>query len=189
MSAACRRLSVHVTVLEDLHSGTGTGATAEIDALQARDAHGAPVIWSSHFRGVLRQIAEDLVQDGTGAIEPDSIQALFGAPGSGARARAVFTSLRHVPGTGIADGTPFITWHTTARASATNRCPAEDTLRAVEFVRAGAEFVGLVDLPASLVRDLRVILGRCISLGSGRTRGQGTIKVVVGEPDPAERET
>lgn len=164
-----RRYRLRVELVEDLHSGTGTGS-GDVDALQMRDRLGRPVIRASHLKGVLLADAEELVAHN--AARAKDVHALFGQ-GGGGRGALKLTSLR------LEAGCPGQTllWTASARVPGGRR-PADDTLRVVEHVAAGNRFVAELRLPSD--DDLEALLRRLVTrldrLGADRNRGNGLVK-------------
>jgi hypothetical protein len=152
-----------VQVLEDLHTGTGTGS-GDIDALVQRDRQGRPVIRASHFRGLLREAGAD------SQVESAALDRLLGAPGT-ARGALRMTSLR------VRDGGRTLVWGSTKRVDG-GRAPDEDTLRFVEYVAAGTCFEARLRLPdAALQPVLERLLDRVDRIGGDRNRGSGLVKL------------
>lgn len=163
-----------LSLLEDLHSGTGSGDVL-IDAVQARDSEGYPVIDRHHFRGVLKDNAERLVA--LGQWEQDRLDRLFGASGGGRRSLDA-SSLRIVD-RGQPPENCFITWNSTARRSG-SRCPEDHSLRRVEYIEAGTEMTGWITIDNPQEDDaarLETLLRFTTRLGGGRTRGDGQIRI------------
>src|SRR4051812_35099863 len=128
-----KRYRLEVELLEDLHSGTGTGAGA-IDAVQIRDRAGRPVIRSSHVKGLWRAAGVELAELGTASHQ--EVVRLFGGKGMRQPGALVVRSLRTT-----AAGPPrMVTWTTTARREF-DRAPRDDSLRSIEYVGAGTCFV------------------------------------------------
>lgn len=156
------RYRLTAELLSDTHPGSGSGGDG-VDSLIARDRYGRPVIWASHVEGVLRDAARRL--KGNAAAK-----CFFGCAG-GQRQRAVFTSLytQEDPESRI--------WRSTARKAFDNRAPKDDTLRAIEFVPKGTQFVGEVELPESDLPVLQRLVQEVDALGSGRAAGSGRVKL------------
>lgn len=162
MSGSWFRCKLTAELLSDTHPGSGAGG-GSIDALIARDRHNRPVIWASHIKGVLRDAARRLKGD----AEAESI---FDRAG-GQRQRALFTSL-------YVQGNPESRiWRSTARQAFDNRAPKEDTLRAIEYVPKGTQFVGEVELPEEQLAMLQRLVQEVDALGSGRAAGSGRVKL------------
>lgn len=53
-----KQFELTLTLLDDLHTGSGLG-DHQVDAFQARDRHGYPVISRQHFKGVLNTLAQE----------------------------------------------------------------------------------------------------------------------------------
>lgn len=169
-----RRYRLRVELLEDLHSGTGTGEAA-IDAVQKRDRRGLPVIRATHLKGVLRQAAEELASIDRGL--QDRVPGLFGhkyQSEPNRRGALMFESI-YLSSWGRA-GRPVV-WSSTARQPG-QRAPMTKTLRSREFVPAGSVFSGHI-----LLRDetLGEVLEDCVhrmdALGAERRRGGGLVHV------------
>lgn len=171
------KFTIDVTLLEDMHTGSGLGG-ADVDALLARDRRGQPMVRWSHLRGLLKQA---LIDRGAAlATNVDSqVLALFGRshldPAVTPERGAIHgRSLRLVQGS--ADDS--IVWGATARVPGT-RVPKTDTLRRIEYVRAGARFQGELRVPC---RDgwpelTAKLLQRVNRIGAGRSRGAGLVSV------------
>lgn len=173
------KATLTVKLLEDLHSGTGTGGGV-LDAIQIRDRRGQPVIRATHAKGLLLDIARELEELCCGETEQDKAKqnkakqernALFGQIGAWKRGALMMQSLRAV------DHPKMLTWTSTAREM-NHRAPLDDTLNIVEYVAAGTEFQATIELRDPSTEDL---LKRCIKrlrhLGSRRSRGAGLITV------------
>jgi len=156
-----KRFTLSISLLEDLHTGSGTGA-GDVDALLARDRLGRPVIRASHVMGVWAQALRDAGRD-------QDAEDLFGAPG-GRRGALAMTSLY------AAQYPVTITWSSTAREEG-SRVPREDTLRTREFVAAGTRFDAVLWFPEEHKNALRFALARSDALGARRQRGDGLIGV------------
>ena len=200
-----KRYRIDVTLLEDLHYGSGLGGSG-VDALVSRDRHGLPTIRWPHIKGLLRDALHER-QDALAQPPKETAElanALFGDDGSsikfltGPRALIRGTSLRHAA---VAKDTKV--WTSTARELG-ERVPREDTMRQVEFIRAGEKFtaelqVRAADLPHHGPSKLTTsewatkLLGRLNRLGGQRTRGGGLVKieliaVELGPVDAAKRQ-
>ncbi len=165
-------LQLTVTVVEDLHTGAGTGS-GDIDACVQRDRHGQPVIRSSHFKGLLREASDELFDLLSGAERTkldEARVALLGAQGSN-RGKLRLTSLYNTKG-----GKTMV-WGATGRALG-KRQPEGETLRFVEHVQAGTSFTGRLRVPDSALRDLlERLLKRIDRIGGNRNRGAGLAKL------------
>ena len=159
-----------VTLLEDLHSGTGTGNLL-IDDLQARNAQGLPCIDREHFRGVLKDNALRLRE--LGHITQEKIERLFGKAGGGHRSLDCSSLVATEPDC-------LITWSSTARREG-SRCPEDHSLRTIEYIKAGTQLEGWISINAPKAGDqalLEKLLRFTTRLGGGRTRGDGQIMIV-----------
>lgn len=171
-------IQLSAEVLEDLHTGSGTGG-GDIDALVQRDRHGRPVIRASHFKGLLREAGEELIdllrKTGEGEKASDletDLNALLGTKGTG-RGALRLTSLRLPEG---AEGKTLI-WGSTQRVEK-GRAPKPDTLRFIEHVAAGTGFVATLRLAdARLQPLLERLLNRIDRIGGARNRGGGLVKL------------
>jgi hypothetical protein len=163
---------VDVTVVEDLHAGTGTGSE-DVDALLARDRYGRPVVRSSHFKGLLREAGNELVKHS--ALNQQNLTRLLGDPGRGA---LQLTSLR------LSEGGGSLVWFSTARQKE-GRAPLHDTLRAVEHVAAGTSFNAELRLADPACRDLLARLVRRMDrVGGDRNRGSGLVTARISPCSP-----
>lgn len=195
------QLTFRVKLLEDAHAGSGLGQLGLVDDLHARDRNGRPVIRWSTIRGLLREAGEDwlLAREAAGEdskeieADRDALYRLFGRPinkahenkqrGQGA---CLVCSLYLDDDEERPAEEFFHTWTSTSR-KAHSRSPLEETLRTVEFAKAGLEFQG--ELRISLMRSdadidpdrYRRIVERCLkrvtALGGRRTRGWGRIEI------------
>lgn len=166
MSERWVRQTLTAELLSDAHLGSGSGGGG-IDALVARDRNYRPVIWASHFEGVLRDAARRLRGEGEAG-------KFFGRAG-GEQQRAVFTSLyaKESPESHI--------WRSTAREAFDNRAPKDETLRVIEYVPKGTKLVGEVELPASELPTLQRLVQEVGALGAGRSTGAGRVKLSLSE--------
>ena len=179
-------LSLTYEVIEDLHTGTGTGTWA-VDSLQARDSRGIPCIPRSHLKGLLRISAIQLER--AGKIKAERIAELFG-DATGTKGRLIVPTLH---GNNEKGPVETILWSETARSEG-SRMPADDSLRVIEFIPAGIELHGTFLLrghcDAELKSDIECIVKRVQVLGSERNRGSGLVKIKEGfkwsNPDPRE---
>jgi len=156
---------ITIKLLEDLHSGTGTG-NGIVDAVQARNEAGYPVIDRHHFRGVLRDNALRLVK--LGVIDNKLVASLFGESGKQQR-KLDCSSL-------IAEKKDcLIHWESTARQQ-NSRCPEDNSLRRIEYIRAGTRLSGTLTIRNASGDEktaLNTILKFTTRLGAERTRGSG----------------
>lgn len=170
MSKQWVRYTLNAEFLSDAHLGSGSGGGG-IDALIARDRDGRPVIWASHVEGVLRDAARRLRGD-------EEAGKFFGRAG-GEQQCAVFTSLY------AKESLESHIWCSTAREGFEkdkdfyNRAPKDDTLRVIEYVPKGTQFVGEVELPASDLQTLQRLVQEVDALGGGRSNGAGRVKLTL----------
>ncbi len=158
-----------VTLLEDLHSGTGTGNLL-IDDLQARNAEGYPVIDREHFRGVLKDNALRL--KALGHMVDEDINRLFGNAGGQTRILDCSSLVANKKDR-------LITWTSTARREG-SRCPDDHSLRSIQYIKAGTTLEGWIRIAEPKDGDkelLENLLRFTVRLGGGRTRGDGQIKI------------
>ncbi|MBI5331190.1 MAG: hypothetical protein HZB71_11325 [Betaproteobacteria bacterium] len=177
------RYKLSVRLLEDLHTGSGTGA-GDIDALLMRDRRGRPIIRSSHLKGILLATAEEYLQLVEAHVVVDlkkDIKELLGDEG-GKRGRLQMTSLRWSGGSGAT-----IVWTSSARTPG-SRTPKNDTMRMVEHVAAGNTFSCEMRLTADArLNDLlKKLVARTDRLGGGRNRGGGLVQIELGEASSDE---
>lgn len=158
-----RRLRIELELLEDLHSGSGTGA-GDIDALLARDRYGRPVLRASHVKGVWK----DALPDSTLKA------ALFGASRETAGQLSLTSFYAVPPESGEPPGE--LLWSSTAFESG-NRAPREDTLRTRQFIAAGTRFAATAWLPEGLEPALVQAVTAADALGARRRRGDGLVTV------------
>lgn len=172
MSNKWGRYKLTAELLSDTHLGSGSGGGG-IDALIARDRYDRPVIWASHVEGVLRDAARRLRGD-------EEAGKVFGRAGD-EQQRAVFTSLY------AKDSPESHIWCSSARESFDNRAPKDDTLRVIEYVPKGTQFVGEVELPESDLPTLKRLVQEVDALGGGRSTGTGRVKLSLSEITLATR--
>jgi hypothetical protein len=167
-NANTRVFKLTVTLLEDLHTGSGMGS-AVVDRLLARDPGGTPIIAAEHVKGVWRDNALRLKK--LDHIDQALIDALFGTE-SGQRGYLQAPELRPT----VKDvGTLF--WDATAR-KAGERAPDDHSLRRSEYLPAGLVLTGQGQLNSAdqaLADALALIVQFTNALGSERTRGSGLI--------------
>ena len=171
-------ITLDVKLLEDLHSGTGTGST-NVDSLQFRDKYNNVCIPASHIRGVWLDNAERLVN--LGVIDEDSVNSLFNTTFNGksnyvsVRAKLLVRSLRLTS----KQHTETLLWSSSARQP-DSRAPQEHSLRTVEYIAAGNEFstkIELEQVTEKCKNDFLSIVKFTDRFGSLRTRGCGQIKL------------
>ena len=167
--ASNKLYKITVTLLEDLHSGTGTG-NALFDAVQARNEEGYPIIDRHHFRGVMKDNAERLCN--LGALTKSECDSLFGKGGNQQR-KLDCSSLTAIK----KDCINY--WESTARQT-NSRCPEENSLRRIEYIKSDSELKG--ELTLNNVEDNEIdafkkVLKFTTRLGGERTRGSGQIKI------------
>jgi CRISPR/Cas system CSM-associated protein Csm3 (group 7 of RAMP superfamily) len=187
------RLRFEVELLEDLHAGTGAGRLGLLDDVHARDVCDRPVLWASALRGLLREAGEDWLlareQAGDGGVEDDRrrLRRLLGATAAedgSESGRAVVRSLRWQSQPQGQEG-HFTVWAATAREAGSRR-PLDQTLRFVEYARAGQTFRGEIRLRDGDGGEReRAFLAACLrrlqALGGGKTRGWGQLRLKVGD--------
>lgn len=168
-----------VTVLSDLHTGSGLGG-ADIDALLERDGRDLPTVRWTHLHGLLVQALTDRQR----ALVEDSSKLLFelfGVGESPGRGVVRGISLR-VPSGKPAESKVYAS---SARQPG-SRVPADDTLRRIEYLAAGTVLEGLIQVPAGFklaggdegvtaAKLLETLLRRLDRLGKNRTKGDGRI--------------
>lgn len=182
-----KRYRLSVTLLEDLHSGTGTGS-ASLDAVQIRGRDGRSVIRDTHLKGLLRDTATRLRDYLPTEITDDSIDALFGKEKKAVgqnnsrrrRGALILTSLYLVDN---AKGKNLL--RTSTARKPLDRTPLEDTLRSFEYVASNSHFTGLMEIRSDNCEGMRKLLERFIyatdRLGSRRTRGDGLVTMKLNE--------
>ncbi len=133
-----KQFELTLTLLDDLHTGSGLG-DHQVDAFQARDRHGYPVISRQHFKGVLNTLAQEWLklklnkpdkkpasdisvqQDATRA----AITHLFNDnEGEKHQVHLVFGSFYLDSFAPLAEETPYIIWSSSARGK---EHPREET--------------------------------------------------------------
>lgn len=160
------KYEVVITLLEDLHSGTGMGdAGGAIDSVQIRDRKGNAVLRETHVKGVMRDNLAMLNQMGADF----KIVKLFGNKGDDSYGSLSMTSFNAV-------GRRFKIWSSSSREEG-SRMTKDDTLRSEEFVASGLKFKGFALVDEELKADFEAALRTTASLGSNRTRGGGRVKI------------
>ena len=167
------RYELVLTVVEDLHTGTGTG-DAKVDAVQILSRYGLPVLRATHIKGLLRDIGWRLCALDDSFANKTELEQLFGEPKQRKRGALLMQSLRLCK----EDSSPWrLTWISTAR-ELDNRVPLPDTLRIQEYVAAGSVFKGeLALLDESLLPLLKRCLKQMTHIGSQRSRDVGRVRV------------
>jgi hypothetical protein len=176
-------LTFEVELIEDLHTGTGVGRLGLLDDTQSRDQAGRPVVWSSAFRGLLREAALDWLEARRRAGLPDDdrgrVTRLLGWRGD-QRSTAVVRSLRL--GESSADGDSLFTVWASAAREVHSRRPDDRTLRFIEFARSGLRLHGEIRLPSETssedVAFLKQCLQRLTAVGGRKTRGWGQLRLL-----------
>jgi hypothetical protein len=153
------RYIITATLEEDAHLGIGSGGNG-VDSLVARDRFERPVIWSSHFKGVLRDAAHR-------SVGTDFAERFFGR-GGGQRRQITIGSLY------TQTDVQTRVWRSAARKAFDNRAPMDETLRAIEFIPANTSFSGLVETDRP--DELRTLLNEANALGRGRAAGAGRVR-------------
>lgn len=166
----CVRVQLRIRLLEDMHTGSGLGR-GSVDAAQARDRDGRPVIWWSHLKGVLRATAEALCERGDQAVDP---AALFGwdsrSAGDLKSGVATVSSAYLDEQNSPTRERWFLRWSSTARAI-NSRQPLEDSKRTDEYIAAGCEFVSNCEVPEEYVATFAKVAEATARLGAKRSRG------------------
>lgn len=198
-------------LLEDMHVGTGVGRLGQIDDTQSRDQEQNPVIQASTLRGLLREAGEDwLLARGLGEDSPEGqmLRKLLGSTAgtlsrpddktiySSEQGRIVVRSLRLAKESSQGNAQPFVQWASTAR-EIHRRSPLEKTLRFMEHAGAGLGFDGEIRVPpdadtqnaVDVLQLLERILKRVPSIGSGKSRGWGKVRLVLQESKPISSPT
>jgi CRISPR/Cas system CMR subunit Cmr4 (Cas7 group RAMP superfamily) len=176
------RFRLRLSLLEDLHVGTGMGG-GEIDATQAVDYDHDPVIPWTHLKGVLRDSAERL--NDLGRPNGAGIRLLFGwnshrndpAP---ERGTLVLTNAYLDKPLSKRRRAGIMRWISAAREEL-SRKPREDFMRIEEFVPAGTVFLADGELPRGLLDEFKVIVAATSQLGADRTRGGGLVELALEE--------
>jgi len=162
---------VTIRLEEDLHSGTGTGIGI-LDAIQITGRDNLPVIRATHIKGLLREAGRLLCE--MGCYSEADYNNLFGEEGGWQRSALLMQSLRFK----IEEQKNWSHQWTSTSREINSRTPQENTLRTLQYVKAGSSFQGqwLLTNP-----DLADFLGDCFQqvthLGSSRSRGGGRIWV------------
>lgn len=170
-------ISLELKVLEDLHSGTGTGS-GDIDALVTKDRHGNPVVRASHYKGLLREAGNELLAINKAAMP--ELNKLLGQAGD-QRSSLSLTSLK------CKQAARYRTWGNAALTPG-KRHPMADMLRFIEFIPAGTEFECTLRLgDPTLLPLLEALIKRVDRIGAHRNRGAGLIEVKLVRPEHRQR--
>ncbi|KUI97416.1 hypothetical protein [Vibrio sp. MEBiC08052] len=181
-------ITIVITLLDDLHTGSGLG-NGFVDSLQARDRNGNPVISRQHFKGVLVDTLKEYIRLVGENESTASMSALLGLVPE--RSESVQLLLGSFYLKDPVEESPYIEWSSSARGKGgdrLNRAPKDDTLRVVEYVKAGLQFEShaiLISDKAShqtLCSDFKKFVRRIDRLGSKRNRGAGGITMEIDGP-------
>lgn len=163
-----KRYQLDIELLEDLHSGNGTGA-GDYDALLARDSDGKPMIPASHWVGVWRY---NLQRSG---LHKDEVNTLFGKAGNDGRKAVIATALYWDEKGNKKLPLETVDWTSTSREDF-SRVAEDNTLRTREFIPAGAKFKATLWLrDENLTSALETACRLTDCLGARRQRGDGRI--------------
>jgi len=166
-----KRYKLTVTLQEDLHTGSGTGA-GEYDALLSRDRNGNPVIPFTHWQGVWKYNLKRYLEAQKQPL--DDCNALFGREN---QQRGLLT------GTALYSENTIdsLSWTSSSRKQY-SRTTEENTLRVKEFIPAGTRFTATLWLAdESLEKSLNVACRITDVLGARRQRGDGRIYAQLAE--------
>ena len=175
--AAHYRIEIHL--LEDLHTGSGTGS-GDVDAALQRDRRGFPVIPWSHFKGVLRDRARLLAE--LGVMDARHVAELFGeAAGRRQQSRTGDSGRGRLLGTSAyTEIERTLVWSGT-RLDPDSRTAMKDHLRTLEAIPSGARFVldAVLHGPAeaALTGSFESLLQSVDALGGDRSRGLGRVGI------------
>jgi hypothetical protein len=173
-----KNYNLTITLLEDLHTGSGTGA-GDYDALLARDRNGLPVISASHWMGVCRDNLKRYLEHQKKPL--NEFHALFGKT-NGQRGSLTATALY-----ALHKEIESLSWSSTSR-ELDSRAPKENTLRTREFIPAGSQFVARLWLTEDSLADVLQLACRLTDrLGGRRQRGDGWISAQLHELPPEEK--
>jgi len=181
-----KRLVLKILLLEDAHFGTGLGRGA-VDATTTRDRDGAPVIWWTHLKGVLRANAVELER--RGGLDPGSAVLLFGwdsqSDGEQAVGRAHVSSA-FVDSAATAPPKGWFHLVTSSARLVESRQPRDDTMRTTELVRAGCTLSARCEVLEEDSELFQKVLNATSRLGADRSRG-ALVRITVEEEVPANR--
>ena len=176
---AKRRFRLTIELLEDLHTGCGTGSGV-VDRALARDLDGRPVIPRSHLQGIWRDNGDRLRE--IGRIGKSDWITLFGKPG-GERGCVIAPELKPIDDSDPENARPAspesLAWDATARRAG-SRVPDDHSLRRTEYLPAGTILAGIGYLGSddkALIQAFAQVLRFTDRLGSERSRGSGLIRV------------
>lgn len=162
-----KRFILTVELLEDLHTGSGTG-TGEYDALIRRGRDGRPMIPASHWQGVWRDNLSRYLA--SLSLPPTQCDFLFGKANKGRGALSA-TGL-YLKEKATADTLP---WTSSAREP-DSRVPLDNTLHTREYLPAGTVLHARLWLAdEALIETLHLACRLTDALGSRRRRGGGRI--------------
>ncbi|WP_432464445.1 MULTISPECIES: RAMP superfamily CRISPR-associated protein [unclassified Agarivorans] len=176
-------LHLNLTLLDDMHTGNGLGHQL-IDSLQAKDAKGNPVISRQHIKGLFKEAADkyNLCINENSSDKAIFDKLLNSKLGEQEGTNLVFGSFYYNDLSNTETDEPYIVWSSSARGKNgddLNRAPKDDTLRAVEYVKAGSTFTAKVTLfsPDHLHQEyldkIKLIFKRIDRIGASRNRGAG----------------
>ena len=171
-----RHYELTLTAMEDLHTGTGMGGGSDVDAKQARDRHGLPVIRETHFKGLLREAF--LLLKRMEKLTPDQVttcEQLLGKEGPNGFQDAGKCALTPFRTTPEALSHLHITASTSRKPG--SRIPLTDTLRNMEMVPANTVFTAKALIPDDPLSKtcFERLLRICTNVGCLRTRGNGRV--------------
>jgi hypothetical protein len=163
-----KRYQLNIALLEDMHTGSGTGA-GDYDALLARDRNGNPVIPASNWLGTWKH---NLAR--SGLHKDDELNKLFGAE-SNQRSALTATALYWDSEQNKKIVEDSLAWTSISRKEHL-RVAKENTLRTREFIPAGAAFKAEIWLRDDSLEDaLKTACRITDCLGARRQRGDGRI--------------
>ncbi|WP_028302062.1 RAMP superfamily CRISPR-associated protein [Oceanospirillum beijerinckii] len=191
-----------ITLLDDMHTGSGLG-NHHVDSFQAKDKDNYPVISRQHLKGLLKVAADEWLKlkqahpdQPDYSLEKEQIAHLLDdKEGEKVGVQLTLNSAFFCREQAQTDS-PFIIWSSSARGKSAkdekadpfNRAPADDTLRSVEYVRAGSQFKTSVTLfaPTDQAESYQALLTRLLSridrVGAKRNRGAGGIQMDISAP-------
>ena len=158
-------LDINITLLEDTHSGSGTG-TSVLDSIQVTDRNNKPTIRASHIMGLLKEAAHELQK--YKKIDPT---LLFGQSNKRSKKKIILSSLR------TSSNKPNVTWTSTSR-QLLSRNTKPESLRTIEYIPSGTNFNFKVEIRGEKEKELfDKCLQRIRFIGSNKTRGNGLVQI------------
>ncbi|WP_036801317.1 RAMP superfamily CRISPR-associated protein [Photobacterium marinum] len=144
--------TLNMTLIDDLHTGSGLG-TGLINSLNSRDNAQMPVIWRQHIKGLLVQFSDRASTLDSKHKYAQAFRELLANDTPGSPCTLIPGSFYYQQKESPHQDDPCLIWASTARKGAQyqgsgnqkmllgfNRAPATGSLRSAEYIRAGSVF-------------------------------------------------